>query len=262
MRRHVLVGAVALGLAGSGFLPRAAAAQRFQGMIRFTIHDEDGKTTEVTQFAAPGRSSFMAMEQGKAGGGMIVDSSAGTMTFVNGEDKSYTVLNLAMMQGMMQGMAGMMKNMPHDQNDAAGEGARGGPKGTLTATGRSEVVAGIRCQVYAYDGTDEGKHETGEVCLAKGAGMMVGGETPQVMPGLMGQRMRETMQQRLAEWGPLGGMLAQGYGILKGTNYENGKLKGSMEVTAFQPGAPPASAFQPPAGYKAKSMSQMMGGPH
>jgi Domain of unknown function (DUF4412) len=259
MRRGVLVGAVSLGLVVSGFLPRTVAAQRFQGLIRFTAHDENGKTTEITQLAAPGKSSFMVVEQGKAPGGMIVDSSAGTVTFVNGEDKSYSVLNLAMMQGMMQGMAGMMKNMPHNQNDASGDAHQDKPTGTLSATGRSETVAGVRCQVYAYDGTDEGKHETGEVCLAKGAGMMVGGETPQLFPGMMGQRMHASMQQRLAAWGPLGAMLAQGYGIMKGTNYENGKLKGSMEVTAFQPGVPSAAAFQPPAGYKAKSMSDMMG---
>lgn len=260
MRRGVLVGAVALGLAGSGFAARPAAAQGFQGMIRFTVHNADGKTTEITQLSKPGKSSFMVVEQGKAAGGMIVDSAAGTMTFVNGDEKSYTVINLAMMQGMMRRLT---QNMPRGEHGApADDSDENQAKGKITATGRTEVVAGIRCQVFAYDGTDEGKHETGEVCLAKGAGMMVGGEMPQVMPGMMGSRMRESMQQRLAAWGPLGRMLAQGYGIMKGTEFENGKPNGSMEVTAFKPGAPPEAAFQPPAGYAQKSMSDMMGGRH
>lgn len=263
MRRAVLAGAVSLGLAWSGLQTGVAAAQAFQGMIRFTVHDEGGRTTEITQYSRPGKTAFMAAETGKTGGGMIVDSTAGTMTIVDGEHKTYTVINLAAMQQMMQGMAGMargMQGMTHRGTDSA---AGTGPKGTITPTGRSEVVAGVTCQVYAYDGTNEGKHETGEVCLAKGAGMMVGGNIMGQMPGMGGMAgmQRQSMQQRLQAWGPLGTMLTQGYGILKATNYENGKPKGSMEVTAFQRGAPPDAAFQPPAGYTEKSMGGMMGGP-
>jgi uncharacterized protein DUF4412 len=255
MRRAVLAGAVTLGLAWSGLRPSAAAAQVFQGMIRFTVHDENGRTTEITQLSKTGKTSFMAAESGKPGGGLIMDSTAGTMTMVDGEHKTYTVVNLVAMQQMMKGMAGMAKGMQRgSESDAAG-----GPKGTITATGRSEVVAGVTCQVYAYEGTNNGTHDTGEVCLAKGAGLMVGGDVMGQMPGMMGMQ-RQTMQQRLQEWGPLGTMLTQGYGVLKATNYEDGKLKGSLEVTAFQRGAPPDAAFHPPAGFTQKSMGDMMGG--
>lgn len=256
MRRAVLAGAVTLGLAWSGLRP--VAAQAFQGTIRFTVHDEGGRATEVTQYSRSGKTAFMAVEPGKAGGGMIVDSTAGTMTIVDGGEKTYTVINLAMMQQMMKGMAGMARGMqgaganPDTHADAA--------KGTITATGRSEVVAGVTCQVYTYDATNEGKHETGEVCLAKGAGVMVGGDIMGQMPGMMGIRQRQSMQQRLQSWGPLGTLLKQGYGIMKATNSENGKPNGSLEVTAFQRGAPPDAAFQPPAGYAEKSMGDMMGG--
>lgn len=256
MRRAVLVGAVTLGLAGSGLRPPAAAAQAFQGTIRFTVRDENGRATDITQFSRPGKSSFMAVESGKPGGGMIVDSTAGTMTIIDNQEKTYTVINLAMMQQMMQGMAGMARGMQRGNN--ADEPA---PKGTVTPTGRSEVVAGVPCQVYSYDGTSSsGKHETGEVCLAKGAGVMVGGQLPGQLPGIMGMQARQSMQQRLRAWGPLGAMLSQGYGILKATNNEEGKPNGSLEVTAFQRGAPPDASFQPPAGFKEKSMGEMMGG--
>ncbi|MGE5745613.1 MAG: hypothetical protein ACM368_16885 [Gemmatimonadota bacterium] len=257
MRRAVLVCAVSLGLAWSGLRPPAAAAQRFQGMIRFTVHDENGRTTEITQYAKPGKSSFMATEAGKPGGGLIVDSTAGTLTMVDGEHKTYSVMNLVAMQQMMQGLAGMARGMqgtPRGTADAAG-----GPKGTITATGRSEVVAGVTCQVYAYDGTNNGRHDTGEVCLAKGAGLMAGGDLMGQLPGMMGMQ-RQSLQQRMQSWGPLGTMLAQGYGILKGTNYEDGKLKGTLEVTAFQRGAPPDAAFHAPAGFTEKSMGDLMGG--
>src|SRR5574342_167288 len=161
------------------------------------------------------------------------------------------------MQAMMQGMAGMARGMQRG-NNAEAESA---PKGTITPTGRSEVVAGVTCQVYSYDGTSSsGKHETGEVCLAKGAGVMVGGQIPGQMPGIMGMQMRQSMQQRLKGWGPLGTLLSQGYGILKATNNEDGKPNGSLVVTALQRGAPPEASFQPPAGFKEKSMGDMMGG--
>ena len=256
MRRAVLAGAVSLGLVWSGLQPRMAAAQATQGMIRFTVHEADGHTTEVTQLSRPGKTSFMAAQTGKPGGGMIVDSSAGTMTVINAEEKTYTVINLAMMQQMMQGMAGMARGMARRGGDSTAES--GGRKGTVTPTGRSEVVAGVTCQVYAYDGTDQGKHVTGEVCLARGAGLMVSGNMN--MPGIFGMQQRESMQQRLQAWGPLGTMLAQGYGLLKATNYEDGKLKGTLEVTALQRGPAPESAFQPPAGFTEKSMGDMMGG--
>jgi hypothetical protein len=258
MRRAVLAGAVSLGLAWSGLQPRVASAQAIQGMIRFTVHDEEGKTTEITQLSRPGKTSFMAAQSGKAGGGMIVDSTAGTMTVINGEEKTYTVINLAMMQQMMQGMAGMargMQGMNHRGDSTAEAGAR---KGTITPTGRSEVVAGVTCQVYAYDGTNDGKHVTGEVCLARGAGLMVSGSMN--MPGMFGMQQRQSMQQRLQEWGPLGTMLAQGYGLLKATNYENGALRGTIEVTALQRGPAPEAAFQPPAGFTEKPMGDMLGG--
>jgi hypothetical protein len=257
MRRAVLVAAVTLGLAGSGLRPSAAAAQRFQGMIRFTVRDESGRATEITQYATPGKSSFMAMETGKPGGGLIVDSTAGTLTMIDGEHKTYTVVNLVAMQAMMRGMAGMAGGMQGRRGTDAD--TERGPKGTITAAGRSEVVAGVTCQVYTYDGTNNGKHDTGEVCLAKGAGLMAGGDVMAQLPGMMGAQ-RQTMQQRLQAWGPLGTMLAQGYGILKGTNYEDGKLKGTLVVTAFQRGAPPDAAFHAPAGFTEKSMGDMMGG--
>jgi hypothetical protein len=255
MRRAVLAAVVSLGLTWS-VVPSRAAGQAFQGTIRFTVHDEGGRTTLITQLSKPGRTAFLAAESGKPGGGMIVDSTAGTMTVINGEDKTYMVINLA----MLQQMAGMAKGMPGMTHRRADSTVRTeGPKGTITATGRSEVVAGVTCQVYAYDGTHEGKRATGEVCLAKGVGLMVSGSMGG-FPGMFGMQERQSMQQQLQAWGPLGAMLAQGYGLLKATNYENGKLKGTLEVTAFRRGAPPDAAFQPPAGFTEKSMADMLGG--
>jgi uncharacterized protein DUF4412 len=254
MRRAVLACTVTLGLAVSA---STAAAQAFQGKLSFTVHEDNGKTTEITQYTRTGKSALIAHEAGKAGGGMIVDSAAGTMTMLDGEKKTYTVINLAAMRQMMQGFAGMAKGMMGHRGDSS---ESHGPKGTVTPTGRTEVVAGVTCSVYAYDGTEDGHHRTGEVCLAKGVGLMAGGSFPGMDMGMMGMQQRQSMQQRLTQWGPLGSMLSQGYGVLKATSTEDGKPKGSMEVTEIQRGAPPDAMFAPPAGYTEKQMP-MMGRP-
>lgn len=257
MRRVVLACTVALGFAWSA---KPAQAQAFQGMLSFTVHEDNGKTTEITQYTRPGKSAFIAHETGKAGGGVIVDSTAGTMTWLDGEKKTYTVINLAAMQQMMQGMAGMMKGMANMGHHGADSDAHAGPKGTVTPTGRTEVVAGVTCAVYAYDGTEDGHHRTGEACLAKGVGLMAGGSLPGMGPGMMGMQQRQSMQQRLSQWGPVGTLISQGYGIMKATSMEDGKQKSTIEVTAVQRGAPPDAMFAPPAGYTEKQMP-MMGRP-
>lgn len=251
MRRAMLACTVALGLAWSA---RTTQAQVFQGMLSFTVHDDNGKTTEVTQYTKAGKSAFLAHETGKSGGGFIVDSVAGTMTMVDGDKKTYTVINMAAMQQMMQGMAGMMKGM-QNMRHGADTSEHHGPKGTVTPTGRTEVVAGVTCAVYTYEGNENGHHQTGEACLAKGVGLMAGGSFPGMgLLGPMATQQRQSMQERLTEWGPVGTLIAQGYGILKASSQEDGKPKTTLLVTAIQRGAPPDAMFAPPAGYTEKQM--------
>jgi len=260
MRRIVLAGAMSLAFVGGAMLPSQATAQGFQGTMSFTTRDDNGRSVQITEVRRGSKSAMLVNNNAEAGmagvGGIIVDTTAGTMMVLNTSDKSYMVMPLGPMQKMAEGMAESMKDMPNSSADDAK-----GPKGTLTATGRSETVAGIKCQVYTFDGTQNGKHVTGDACLAKGAGLMAGGDAGTVMPGPMGARQRASMKSRLAEMGPIGSILAQGYGIMKATTNEDGKFTGSMEVTAYQPGVAPESAFQPPAGFTKKEMPGMMGKP-
>ena len=256
MRRAVLAGVLATGMVlGAG---QVAVAQAFTGTMHFTIHDENGKATNLTQATKPGHSAILYTDAGKTAE-FILDSAAGTTTIVSSEDSSYFVITKEMAQmagGMMSGMAGMMRHRGMDSSAADDE-----PKATITPAGTS-VVAGISCQLFHYVGNDD-KHSTGDVCLAKGVGLGLAGTNP--MAGVMGgmgmqQRERRGLQDRLKRMGQVGVMLQQGYGILKATNFENGSPKGSIEVTSVERGAPPAAAFAPPPGYKEKSMGDMMGG--
>lgn len=250
MRRTVQAVAVSLGLAASGLLPGRASAQGFVGTIHYTIRDDEGKTTTIVQMTKPGKVSTQFTEAGKTFA-IIVDSTTGNMTMVNGNERSYVVFSRAMMQQMQGMMQGMMRGR------GAPDASRA-PQGTVTRTGRTQVVAGVSCEVYVYEGVEDGKRQTGEVCLAKGfSNTIFTGDM-----GIMGGRRDPGLQDRLRAWGPLGSLLAQGYGFLKITNNEDGKPKGSVEVTAIERGAPPDAMFQPPAGYTEKSMGDMMSGHH
>jgi len=239
---------------------RLAAAQAYAGTVHFTIHNENGKTNTMTQATKPGHYALQFTGDDGKTGQLIVDSAAGTTTFVSSEDKSYYVITKEMMQGMagmMSGMANMMRRHGAD----SGRGDSDEPKATITPAGTS-VVAGISCQVFHYVANDD-KHTTGDVCLAKGVGMGLLNMNP--FGGMMGgmgmqQRERTGIQDRLRRMGQVGTMLTQGYGILKATSFEDGKPKGSIEVTSVERGTPPDAAFAPPPGYTEKNMGDMMRG--
>ena len=255
MRRAVIAGLATIGMVLGSV--RQVPAQAFAGTAHYTIHDENGKINNLTVATKPGHYAVQFTgENGKAGQ-LIVDSAAGTTTFVNSEDKTYFVITKEMMQGMagmMSGMAGMMKRHGADSSGSDE------PKATITPAG-SSVVAGIPCQVFHYVSNDE-KHTTGDVCLARGVGMGLFNMNPFAGMGGMGMRQQERqgIQDRLRRMGQVGQMLQQGYGILKATSFEEGKPKGSIEVTSLERGTPPASAFAPPPGYTEKNMGDMMRG--
>lgn len=256
MRRAVIAGLLttctALGAA------RLGAAQAFTGTVHYTMQGEDGKTTMMTQASKPGHYAIQFTNEGKVAE-FIVDSTAGTTTVVNTEDKSYFVITKEMMQGMagmMSGMASMLRRHADSSRTSADA------KAVITPAG-SSLVAGIPCQLFHYDAMNDNKHVTGDVCLAKGVGMGLFNMNPMggMMGGGMGTQQRQGMlQDRLHQMGQVGVMLSQGYGILKATSIEDGKPKGSIEVTAIDRGTPPDAAFAPPPGYTEKNMGDMMRG--
>jgi hypothetical protein len=246
MERSVLAGVVTIGLAMSGLVPAIASAQTFEGVVHYTVRDDAGKVTEIVQASRHGKLRIGMIEEGRESG-MIVDSVAGTVTFVDGKNKTYTTISRQMMEqmrGMTRGMARGMRRQADPSSDDRSTGK-------VTRTGRTEVVAGVRCDVWTYDGMEDGKHVTGEACLAKGIGMLATGG---LGFGMMGEEGRQAMQERYRDWGEIGTLLAQGYGILKASSMRDGKPNGSLEVTSIERGAPGDAQFQAPAGYKQQSM--------
>ena len=125
------------------------------------------------------------------------------------------------------------------------EGAREAAKhhGVAVRTGKTESIAGIPCEDWHYKGTDDdGKAEEGDVCVARGAGLMVS----RLAGGMM--------EHMFEEGGPaFNEAMKNGGGLLKATN--NGKV--AFIAVKAQATSLPDAMFAPPAGYTKMDMSQM-----
>ena len=231
-------------------LPGAASAQGFAGVVRYRFHSEEGDSGAMVQMSKAGkfRTDF---SQGGHAFSMIVDSVPGTITMINSADKSYIVMQREQMQQMALGMQGMAQGL-HRMPPRVDSTPAQRPKGNLTRTGRSEQVAGVTCEVYAYQTIEDNKPESGEACVAKGVGafqMGMGGM------GVMSAQVRERMH---SENPAAADLLAQGYGLLKLTKQVGGKSITLLEVTGIERVAPGDDQFKPPAGYHEMNMGGMM----
>jgi len=236
MRRGSRADGVTVGLALCGLVPGLASAQAFEGVVRYTVHSEAGKTVDIVQMSKHGKLRQQYTSDGKRFE-TITDSAAGTMTIVNSEERTYIVLRREMMEQAPQGLRGTPA-------DTTGKPEQ--PLGTVTRTNRTETVAGVTCDVYAYEGVENGKRETGELCVAKDVGALftVGGL------GSMSMARQPSMQERLRSWGPLGDLLARGHAILKITRNVNGAPVAAVLVTAIERRPLGDDQFRPPADYR------------
>src|SRR5437660_196006 len=245
MRVAAWVCAVAIGL------PSAGAGQMVEGSTTFLVHTDNGKTMTFVQTSKGHRvRNDMTTDQGNFS--MIIDGEAGRMTMIMHQQRMYMrygKTQLEQMGGAMSQYADQLKRLGDSLHQTRPED----PEAKVTNTGRTETVAGVRCEVWRYEGTHNGEHKVGEGCLAKGVGAwMMGMGTP-----MMGRRTRSNK-----EWDPVANLLRQGYGLLKASEERNGTMVTILEVTKIDRHAVSASAFQPPAGYSEMNLGDMMrGGP-
>ena len=137
------------------------AAQGFDGVIQFVSHEQDSNQSDtLTQMTKGSKIRFEGM--GKEGGAMIID---GNNRIILIPDKKQYV------------------NMPVDFGREAAGAESAKHHGVATKTGKTENIAGIPCEDWHYKGTDDdGKAEEGDVCVAKGAGMMISRLSGGMMP--------------------------------------------------------------------------------
>ena len=185
-------------------------------------------------------------------GNIAPASDTHSMMIVQPGKKTYMTIT----QADMDQMAAMMKPMADRMKDAK-KGAPGEDKDfdiDISKTGRTETVAGTRCEVWHGTTTENGKKKEGEACVAPGVGLAL----YDIMvnnPMTRGAKGRfDTMMAKYKQ------VLSGGKGLLKMTSIEDGKSTVDMEATKIEKQSVSDDAFKPPAGYTGQSMSQMMQG--
>lgn len=205
----------------------APLGAQWQGVVTFhnQMSDASGAPTAFQYFAGPSGVAKMVVQDKEHPASIIYNKSANTATMVMPEQQMYMTMSLAGAQAEQKKMMGKMQ---------------------ITPTGKSEVVAGHKCDDYhAVDNED--KTQT-DVCIATDMGTFATFD-PQHMGGDGG--------------GGAGGALSMlqnllsakgGFFPLKATTYKDGKVEDEMVATSIEAKSIPASEFVPPAGYKSMTM--------
>ncbi len=235
MRRWgmMVVGAAAA-LAAAG--PRASRAQTgFSGTITYRTHGPDsaggvlvesqkGSKVRIEGFGGRGDSTASR-------GGMIYDQSSGSAILVLPAQRVFVRISREQLQAQADTVAA---------HQAPGAGTDGGATLSMTRTGRSQTIAGVRCDVYRGAGVTGGTADTGEVCVASGVGL-----SPFDLPagtvthgGAAGARLAA-----------LRDVLKGGRGVLESSRIVDGKPVVDLEATRIDRTPPPDSTFIAPAGY-------------
>jgi hypothetical protein len=219
---------IKLGLVAVALIATASsriAAQGFQGVMQFVSYEKDSNEPDtVTQMTKGSKIRFEGM--GEMGGAMIMDGT--NRMILIPERKQYV-------------------NMPADFGSGAAAEEAAKHRGVAAKTGKSEKIAGIPCEDWHYKGTDEdGKPEEGEVCLAKGAGLMINRLSGGIAGHVFGSGGKE-----------FNDAINSGYGIMKVTDHD----KVVLVALRAQASAVPDAMFAPPPGYTAMTMPGGMGKP-
>ena len=199
------------------------AAQGFQGVMQFVSYDRHSSTPDtIVQMTKGSKIRIEGMGSRGHGGAMIMDGDK--RTIIMPEQKQY-----------------MDWPMDMGGKEAASEAAK--HHGSAEKTGKSETIAGITCDDWHYKGTnDKGEAEEGDVCVAKGAGLMI-----TRMAGPMGMHIFDAGGEAFNQ------ALNNGAGIMKVT--QNGKV--SVLAVKAEPSSLPDAMFAPPADYTKLDMAGM-----
>jgi len=200
-----------LGLAGT-----PVQAQAFEGTLTFVARGVDGDKT-ITEWVkgTDTRYDFAPAGSTSAQGTMIIDGSAKTRTVIMPSRRAYMTA-------------------PYDPASRK-PAAAGKSDVKWTRTGKTETVAGVKCEVIHGVGTENGKPKEADICVAKGFGF--GGGSTGGGP----------FSEALTEYANLS--LAPGEGIVKMTSIEDGKSQVQLELTKVDRRKLAGTDFQPPAGF-------------
>ena len=240
MQRQSMMPVVAV-VAGLGLFPFVQARGQADGVATFVMRSQHGQQVDTVVQTSRGKSLRMEGFGGAKGDAFIIDADKGRMIMLDPAKKTAMVLTRED-QERMTAMGNAMMGGQHKPADRA----RVEP--VVTRTGRTETVAGIRCEVYHLAMASRDKNEDGDVCLGE-----VGFGIFQVVAN--NPMFRTAAPQ---EWDQFKKLVSEGKGLMKATANEDGKSLNSLELIRFERKSVPASAFDPPAGYEVQSMGNML----
>lgn len=247
-------GAIILAAIAAGVMTDAtklSAQGGFEGVVTFQQFDHDGKSEGTMIQTTKGkklRMSGMGHGDRQNDDAMIFDGDTKSMMMVNSEQKKailFTQQDAEQMRGMMGGLAHAVapgKAAPADDEHVQ-----------FASAGRSETIAGVRCEVWHVSSEHKGKKEEGEMCIANGVGFAMFGAMAN-LPMLMGGA-RGSQESQFAKFRTLVG---NGKGILKMVRIENGKPVTELEATSVRRTPVSDASFTAPPGYQVVTMSEMM----
>ena len=191
--------------------PGAVGAQTgFNGVITFVNDGKAGKQDTFVQYTKGHKLRLDGF--GKSHGWMILDNDAKLMMIVDPDKKQYMTMTEADAKQMQAMMGPMMERMKKRRAEHEKKG-----KLDFANTGKTETVAGVRCEVWrgAYTNED-GDTDEGEACVAPGVGFALGDLTynnPMTQAGGGASEQFEQYRQ----------LVGGNKGILKATSTKNGK---------------------------------------
>jgi hypothetical protein len=242
-RRHLMPALAASLCAAMGATPLAAQTG-FNGVITFQ-QDGDGTPTTFVQTTKGGKVRLDGFASNS--GSLIVDGSAKVIMVVQPKEQQYFVMTAedAKQMGAMMGPMAERMRAKHSEADAG--------KFSFTNTGRTEIVAGVPCEVWhgTYSSGEKGDQKEGEACMAKGVGFALS-DLIDANP---------LIQQGGAGWGKMQQyreLTAGGKGILKVTSIKGGKATTELEAIKIEPKVVSDDAFKPPAGFKEVRLGEAM----
>jgi Domain of unknown function (DUF4412) len=217
-----------------------AAQSSFNGVITFLNAGTAGKQDTFIQYTKGNKVRLDGF--GATRGSMIIDNDAKTMMMVDPNKKQVMTMTEDDAK-QMQAMMGSMMDRKKDEETG---------KASFTKTGKTETVAGVRCEIYhGVYVEDDGDKDEGDACIATGVGFRLDAVTfnnPMVQRGGAGYGRMQQFRE----------LVSGNKGILKAKSYKDGEVKTDMEAVKIEPKSLGDDMFAVPPGYKEIRLADMM----
>lgn len=218
-------------------------AGEFEGVVEMKLDTPDRQQSMAMTFYLKGERTRMETNLGdipEAQAVMLLDMSKGEMTTLIPQQKMYMTINLEEMRKAAEGMGAT------DEENKEPKFAK------LTATGKTETIAGYQCEHWLM-----GDNQEIDMCVAKGLGYFGMGDKLGGFGSMKNLVFSPKMLAAAAAHPEWVKFLSGGAFPLKITMNEGGKVTMSMEATKIERKQLDNGLFSVPADYKKLSVPAM-----